>query len=684
MKKKPTTSAIMLLSISFSAILIIFLAYFIYNFMQPDKITVTFRSADATKTYDGTPLEDDGWEIVQGSLKLLHSARARVYGSQTEVGSSENLFEVTVYDVWGRNVTEKYNILLEHGILTVLEGNGSEGPGGDSGQDPGGSGEGGEGGGSGGGGGGGGSMLTIKTPLEGIVYLRHKSYGNYTGTDWNTLIPSYATNSPVNPLLFPSLALAQAGKQSELMQIVTGTGQYYAPYHFSDSNLCDNDDRILPYGGKEYSVHYYDYGFEILRELSLTGTEYEAAELAYRAYVYDNYLSLTANERAALLELASIAGISASDANVIEKVAAYIQTAAVYNLEYEPYPDGTNHVLYFLLVAKKGVCEQYASAATLMYRALGIPARYVTGYMEQTTANQWVTIDTSIGHAWVEVYLDGVGWIPVEVTGSSDEQDPSKQLSSITITPVSVSKKHDGSPLLPVQQVTGFENWQQVGFSYQVSISGSQTDYGYGESTIDSFLVFDPDGNDVTAQFDITPHTGSLHVYYSILSASSQDLTKSYDDLPVDLSYIIPSVNLYTSTHTVKIISNASPNAGVRQNSFSVTVVDEAGRDVTYFYKIDSHYGQLNITPRKISVKADDASKPYDGTPLTCDTYTITEGSLLTHHTVSEHQIEGSQTAIGRSENLLIRIKIVDGNGNDMTANYAVENLPGKLRVTTR
>ena len=52
-----------------------------------------------------------------------------------------------------------------------------------------------------------------------------------------------------------------------------------------------------------------------------------------------------------------------------------------------------------------------------MYRALGIPARVVDGFAFTTVAGSYVDVRRSDEHAWVEVYIDGLGWLPVEVTG---------------------------------------------------------------------------------------------------------------------------------------------------------------------------------------------------------------------------------------------------------------------------
>lgn len=68
-------------------------------------------------------------------------------------------------------------------------------------------------------------------------------------------------------------------------------------------------------------------------------------------------------------------------------------------------------------------CQQFATAATLLYRLYGIPAQYVTGYVAQPAdfvvdeAGGYTAILTDASaHAWVEIWLPDYGWIPVEAT----------------------------------------------------------------------------------------------------------------------------------------------------------------------------------------------------------------------------------------------------------------------------
>ncbi|MBT9555613.1 MAG: DUF3488 domain-containing protein [Myxococcales bacterium] len=92
-----------------------------------------------------------------------------------------------------------------------------------------------------------------------------------------------------------------------------------------------------------------------------------------------------------------------------------------YSLEVER-PDDMEALLHFLTVDRRGHCEYFASAMTLLSRSLGIPSRLVGGYrvLEQNPyTNEWV-IRERHAHAWSEVWLDG-RWETVDATASGDD-----------------------------------------------------------------------------------------------------------------------------------------------------------------------------------------------------------------------------------------------------------------------
>ncbi len=86
----------------------------------------------------------------------------------------------------------------------------------------------------------------------------------------------------------------------------------------------------------------------------------------------------------------------------------------------DPTLDGVEN---FLRNTKEGYCVQFASAVTLILRELGVPARYVEGYIADELSK--ISRDDFVyggyvrdynAHAWVEVWFDGVGWIQYEAT----------------------------------------------------------------------------------------------------------------------------------------------------------------------------------------------------------------------------------------------------------------------------
>jgi transglutaminase-like putative cysteine protease len=83
---------------------------------------------------------------------------------------------------------------------------------------------------------------------------------------------------------------------------------------------------------------------------------------------------------------------------------------------------GEDPLADFLFVRRAGHCEYFASAMTVLLRAEGIPARYVTGFSpgEYNDVGRDYIIRESDAHAWVEVYFPGYGWITFDPTPPGD------------------------------------------------------------------------------------------------------------------------------------------------------------------------------------------------------------------------------------------------------------------------
>jgi protein-glutamine gamma-glutamyltransferase len=85
-----------------------------------------------------------------------------------------------------------------------------------------------------------------------------------------------------------------------------------------------------------------------------------------------------------------------------------------------PALSGGHPVDEFMFRTRRGFCEHYASAFTMLARAAGVPARVVTGYQggEFNPISGRLVVRQSEAHAWSEVWLEGRGWTRVDPTGA--------------------------------------------------------------------------------------------------------------------------------------------------------------------------------------------------------------------------------------------------------------------------
>ena len=89
-----------------------------------------------------------------------------------------------------------------------------------------------------------------------------------------------------------------------------------------------------------------------------------------------------------------------------------------YTLNIALAPPGQDWVEFFLLVQRRGYCQNYASAMITMLRSLGVPARLVVGFApgdRNVDRGVW-EVKSRHYHAWPEVYFPGHGWFEFEPT----------------------------------------------------------------------------------------------------------------------------------------------------------------------------------------------------------------------------------------------------------------------------
>lgn len=104
-------------------------------------------------------------------------------------------------------------------------------------------------------------------------------------------------------------------------------------------------------------------------------------------------------------------------------VITYLNEHYTYDIHAEAVPEGEDFLRYFLEESKTGYSTHFATAAVVMFRMCGVPARYVAGYAApaqlftaQPDGSYTAVLQADNSHAWVEVYEPEIGWKPVETT----------------------------------------------------------------------------------------------------------------------------------------------------------------------------------------------------------------------------------------------------------------------------
>jgi transglutaminase-like putative cysteine protease len=326
----------------------------------------------------------------------------------------------------------------------------------------------------------GGSPNLANTPVfqlkttDGSQYLMSVSYDSY-----NAQTNSWS-NGPQSSFANPSLSVLSDGSAdlSQVTQTVTvinPPAEEY-PYLFGapqivavdqNTHVATNksDDEAVAWlrdngklaAGDVYTVVSYvsDADVQTLRSVPMPQKEPSLASQGngipplnyFDSAVLKTYTQVPSRLDPAIKALAE--RITQGIPDMYDKVAAlenYLRTNYTYDATISSPPPGVEATSWFLFQEKRGYCNYFATAMTLMARDLGIPARVAVGYTSGTVnakTEQRVITGTD-AHAWTQVYFAGYGWINFEPTA----QFP------LFLRPLHSSQANPGSTLTPTGTLT--------------------------------------------------------------------------------------------------------------------------------------------------------------------------------------------------------------------------------------
>lgn len=172
---------------------------------------------------------------------------------------------------------------------------------------------------------------------------------------------------------------------------------------------------------------------------ALTGNELAAASTDYAAWL-DRYMAIRPSSLGELVSdtarqiVATLPADERDPYHIAVAVQDFLHDTGgfQYDTDVRNLCADTSKLVDCFLQTRRGYCEHFATAMVMLLRELGIPSRYVLGYLpgREQEDGSW-TVDRSAAHAWVEVYFPGHGWVEFDPTpGNSENGQESTHLAA--------------------------------------------------------------------------------------------------------------------------------------------------------------------------------------------------------------------------------------------------------------
>lgn len=273
-------------------------------------------------------------------------------------------------------------------------------------------------------------VLRIYAPSDGVDkpgLLHRASYNHYAGTTWLARkgnLEALRARGDGTLFLLGETAAPEDSRQLKLSQRVLGGRTLLA---LPLRAIAVNDllaSRVLsnPYGAVQAEMEVPWTFYTALYSPRSAQAPAAAATLEGYAIADDEDLIVPDKERPALEAFAQqlgLAGLAPAEAalRVQSYLAGFEYTTVRNNPFLDLVPGGQTPLAEFLTTSQRGHCEYFATAATLLLRTAGIPARYATGYAVgdwSAWEGAWIVRERH-AHAWTRTFIDGQ-WRDLDTT----------------------------------------------------------------------------------------------------------------------------------------------------------------------------------------------------------------------------------------------------------------------------
>lgn len=315
-------------------------------------------------------------------------------------------------------------------------------------------------------------VMEVTAESSGKLYLRGRHYDTYTGTQWQategkreTFVAEYG--SPVYDSIYADLEPQPMGNLG--IRTFGSRSVKYLPYYPGVPCYLLDGASSNTGGENEYTHEWFAMpkNFEA-KVIHRADTHNFQSSFEWSGGYLQLPVTTTNWAHEYLWEHLPLTELAAENiCTVANAIADLVRNSASYDLDTQRMPDGEqDFARWFLENSETGYCVHYATATAVLLRSIGIPARYVEGYATDAVAGETVTVTEKDAHAWVEYYIGGIGWVPLESTASAtadpdadipawmpDTTEESNETTETTTAPQEETIPADSStPTIPAEQ----------------------------------------------------------------------------------------------------------------------------------------------------------------------------------------------------------------------------------------
>ena len=254
--------------------------------------------------------------------------------------------------------------------------------------------------------------------------------------------------------------------------------------------------------------------------------------------------------------------------------------------------------------------------------------------------------------------------------------------ATLTVKTEGAKRAYNGKPLTAEGTITGFVNGETAKFT----VTGSQTTVGQSQNTYN----IDWKAKDTTAKkgnYTISEDLGDLVV---ISKSIVPDDKNTPEEKKTGIKVTAPKDTTYSGNEQKRepVIEDTKTGKTLDKDDYSLSYSDDVTNAGTVTITVTgkgNYTGKFEVTykinPRKVTLKSETASKPYDGTALTKPAVTVS-GDGFVKGEVSDIKATGSVTTVSEGK-VTNTIRFTEGAGYKGD-NYTIFKEEGKLSITAQ